>query len=174
MRKIFLGFMFLTSFSSYAGQVSIKEQAKSLLEDYARVDSVDWYNKGDTAFAENDGFIGVYRHLKASVSDNSVNLKMDFVSGPKRPDSDEFSKITSDVCITVFSQLINPPTKDTKEVTWDDEPVESGNDAPDHFAFMRTSGLDKVHGQNMAGIIDGWQVSIKRTVLLTTCSAKKT
>ena len=69
MRKIFLGFMFLTSFSSYAGQVSIKEQAKSLLEDYARVDSVDWYNKGDTAFAENDGFIGVYRHLKASVSD---------------------------------------------------------------------------------------------------------
>lgn len=173
MRKIFLGFLFITTFSSYAGQASIKEQAKTLLEEYARVDSVDWYSKGDTTFAENDGFIGVYRHLKASVSDNSVNLKMDFVSGPKRPDSDEFSKITSDVCITVFSQLINPPTKDAKEVTWDDEPAEAENNTTDQFAFMRTSGLDKVHGQKMEGVINGWQVSIKRTVLLTTCSAKK-
>ena len=174
MRKIFLGFLFITAFSSYAGQASIKEKAQALLEDYARVDSVDWYNKGDTAFAENDGFIGVYRHLKASVSDSSVNLKMDFVSGPKRPDSDEFTKITSDVCITVFSQLINPQVKDAKEVTWDDEPVETVNNTPDKFAFMRASGLDKVHGQKMESTINGWQVSIKRTVLLTTCSAKKT
>ncbi|EQB4447068.1 hypothetical protein ACYKEA_004902 [Pluralibacter gergoviae] len=169
MRTILLSFLFISAFSVSAKEGSFKEQAKSLLEDYARVDTVDWYNKGDTTFAENDGFIGVYRHLKASVTDNSINMKMDYVSGPKRPDSDDFSRVTTGVCLTVFSELLNPTNK---ESAWDDD-TETTESHSDELEFMRESSLDKVQGENKEKVIDGWKISIKRTVLLTTCSAKK-
>lgn len=169
MRNVILGILFFCSFAANAEQTSIKERAKTLLEDYARVDAADWYNKGDTTFAENDGFIGVYRHLKASVRDDAVNIKMNFVSGAKTPDSDDFSRKTTDVCITIFSQLIYPYDE---EETWDEAPAK-GKPSPDYFAFMRESELDKIHGQKKEAVIEGWNISIKRTALLTTCSAQK-
>ncbi len=172
MRKILLGALFLVSISTSAANTSIKDNAKVLLEEYAGVDSVDWYNKGDTAFAENDGFIGVYRQLKASVDDSGVNIKMQFVSGSKRPDSDDFSRVTTDVCLLVVSELIHPTPKAKEPVKWDDD-IESADDKNNPFDFMQESSLDKVHGEQKVKIIDGWKVSIKRTTMLTTCSAKK-
>ncbi|ATA26603.1 hypothetical protein BIY26_09025 [Brenneria goodwinii] len=172
MRKILLGLLLFVSFSALAAPPSVKEDAKALLERYARVDSVDWYNKGDTAFAENDGFIGVYRHIKTSVRDNEVNIKMQYVSGPKYPDSDEFSRITTDVCLLVISELIHPKPQNDEPVSWDDDsdPVDAKDDP---FNFMRESNLDKVHNEKFEKVIDGWKVSIYRVVMLTTCSAKK-
>ncbi|MEQ9865040.1 hypothetical protein [Pectobacterium aroidearum] len=169
MQKILLGLLLCASFSTFAATSSIKEDAKALLEMYARIDSVDWYNKGDTAFAENDGFIGVYRHVKASVRDDEVNIKMEFVSGSKRPDSDEFSRVTTGVCRSIISELIHPSPKDAEPVSWDDESQPKN----DPFNFMRESKLDKVHNEKFEKVIDGWKVSIYRTAMLTTCSAKK-
>ncbi|EMX0849568.1 hypothetical protein AAF302_000777 [Pluralibacter gergoviae] len=169
MRNLLLSLIIISAFPVSAKEGSFKDQAKLLLEDYARVDTVDWYSKGDTTFAENDGFIGVYRHLKVSVTDNALNMKMDFVSGPKRPDSDDFSRVTTGVCLTVFSQLLNPTDK---EATWDDE-TDSADSSSGKLEFMRESSLDKVQGEKKEKIIDGWKMSIKRTVLLTTCSAEK-
>ncbi|WP_339097239.1 hypothetical protein V6917_16550 [Pectobacterium brasiliense] len=169
MRKILLGLLLCASFSTLATTSSIKEDAKTLLEKYARIDSVDWYNKGDTAFAENDGFIGVYRQIKASVRDDEVNIKMQFVSGPKRPDSDEFSRITTGVCHSIISELIHPTPKDAESISWDDDSQPKN----DPFNFMRESKLDKVHNEKIGKVIDGWKVSIYRTTMLTTCSAKK-
>ncbi|MEI7145076.1 hypothetical protein WCT84_15930 [Pectobacterium brasiliense] len=172
MRKILLGLLLCASFSTLAAVPSIKENAKALLETYAQIDSVDWYSKGDTTFAENDGFIGVYRQIKASVKDDEVNIKMQFLSGPKRPDSDEFSRVTTGVCVSVISSLIHPTPKSDKPVSWDDdsEPVDAKYDP---FNFMHESDLDKVHNEKFEKVVNGWKVSIYRIAMLTTCSAKK-
>ncbi|WP_330993298.1 hypothetical protein [Pluralibacter gergoviae] len=172
MRNILLSFLLVISLPALASDNPVKERAKISMERFAAIDPVDWYNKGDTTFAENDGFIGVYRHAKVSIRENEVNMKMNYISGPKRPDSDDFSRITTEVCLTVFSQLIRPMPESANTGTWDDD-SESTTDTKDDFAFMRESRLDKVHNEVMSGDVDGWKISIKRTVLLTNCSAKK-
>jgi len=160
MKKILLSLLLSISFSVVATQPSIKENAKKLLEQSAHVDTVDWYDKGDTSFAENDAFMGVYRHLKASVKNDEINIKMQFVSGPKRPDSNDFSRITSEVCHSVISRIVSPEPSSDKSAAFD---------------FMLNSNLDdySVFNEKLSKKIDGWDVSIYRIAMLTTCSAKK-
>lgn len=174
MRNLILSALLIASLPAMAESNSVQERARSLMERFAAIDAVDWYSKGDTSFAENDGFIGVYRHAKVSVRGNEVNLKMNYTSGPKYPDSDDFSRITTEVCLAVFSELIRPTPTSDKPALWDDDSdSEQLSEKNDAFHFMRETRLDKVHNQIMSGKVDGWTVSIKRTSLLTTCSAKK-
>lgn len=171
MRKVLFCLLLSISFSTMAAQSSFKDNAKELLGKYANVDTVDWYNKGDTAFADSEGFmLSVYRNLKASVRDDEINLKMRFITGPKRPDSNEFSDVSSGVCHAVISRLIYPARNEGVAASWDDE-----KDSDDSLEFMKNSNLDdySVFNQKLSKTVDGWNVSIYRIAMLTTCSAKK-
>ncbi|EMX8695963.1 hypothetical protein AAH248_001176 [Klebsiella michiganensis] len=175
MRWMILACFFITPLTAIASTGASKEDIKQALERYAGIDAVDWYSKGDTVFAENDGFIGIYRQIKASVRDNEVNLKIDFKSGPKYPDKNEFSRITSEVCLNVFSSLImDPDTSNDAPVSWEnDENNSTSTKNANMFIFMDGSNLDKVYGKTITKKVNGWSVSIKRNILLTTCTAKK-
>lgn len=170
MRKVLLCLLLSISFSTMAATSSFKDNAKELLGKYANVDAVDWYSKGDTSFADSEGFmLSVYRNLKASVRDDELNVKMQFITGPKRPDSNEFSRNTSIICHAVIARLVYPEIN-KKPASWDDEDTRD-----DALNFMLNSNLDdyNVFNQKLSKTVNGWNVSIYRIAMLTTCSAKK-
>jgi len=167
VKKLIFGILAIMSFTSCVHAESQLEKNKWVVENYAHVDAVDWYNKGDTAFAENDQFMGVYRHLQASVRNDEINLKMTYVSGPKRPSTEEFAQITTMSCSAVISSLILPKTGKAN-TTWDDAPSEENP-----LEFMEFKNYQDIHGKRISKVINGWKIGIYRSVLLTSCSAKK-
>ncbi|HAT7513514.1 TPA: hypothetical protein JAV82_001257 [Kluyvera ascorbata] len=146
---------------------SFVQTVKNVFQEYTKVDASDWYSKGDTAFAEFTGDnLGIYQHLKTSVRDNSINIKMEYAPGKEKPDSEKFMVATTAVCQVVFKNVILTPEELDKLQSWDD-------DVRDPFDFMSSeTAKDAGNGYNEEKI-NGWDVKIKRDAMLTTCTAEK-
>ncbi|CAM7888533.1 hypothetical protein CIFRMA203M1_11485 [Citrobacter freundii] len=152
------------------------QNVKDIFQHQTHVDYVDWYNKGDTAFAEYDGLnYGVYQHLKTSVRKDEINIKMQFISGDKRPDSDDFARVTSDTCYSIFASIIFPQPQSSTPVSWaDDEVVDKEkNVLPSPLSFLLISKLDEAYNETKDATVNGWHVQINRIAMTTTCSARK-
>lgn len=143
------------------------QTVKDVFQEYTKVDASDWYGKGDTTFAEftGDNF-GIRQHLKASVRDGLINIKMEYAPGGEKPDSEKFMMMTTLVCQSVFKQIILTPSELEKLQKWDD-------DVHDPFEFMEAKTIQDAGYGYKVNKINGWNVKIKRDVMLTTCTAEK-
>ncbi|HGP3596328.1 TPA: hypothetical protein ACLHV0_003580 [Yersinia enterocolitica] len=143
------------------------QQVKDIFQSYTKVDATDWYNKGDTAFAEYTGInLGVYQHLKTSVRNNAVSIKMEYLSGGVRPDSEDFMNATTTVCMEVFRRIVSTQAELDKVTSWDD-------DTKDTLDFMDAKKLSDVYNETQHGVVNGWDIKIKRATMLTSCSVEK-
>ncbi len=146
---------------------SFVQGVKNVFQKYTNVDASDWYNKGDTAFAEYTGDnFGVYQHLKASVRNYSINIKMEYAPGGDMSNTNHFMKMTTAVCRQVFRQVILTPEELEKLRAWDDS-------VKDPFDFMKSETLSDAGRDYKQTSINGWSVKIKRAEMMTTCSAQK-
>lgn len=151
---------------AYANGAFVQE-VKDIFQNYTKVDATDWYNKGDTAFAEYNGINwGVYQHLKASVRNSAVSIKMEYLSGGKRPDTEDFMHATTTVCKEVFRRIVLTKAELDKSTSWDD-------DTKDTLDFMDAKKLSDVYSETQHGVVNGWDLKIKRTTMLTSCAAEK-
>ncbi|ECF0259005.1 hypothetical protein K2652_002313 [Salmonella enterica subsp. enterica serovar Agbeni] len=140
---------------SASASVGFIGDVKNIIQSSTKVSAADWYNKGDTAFAEYDGLMmGIYQRFKVSVRKNDVNIQMQFIQGDKRPEADDFARVTSEICQYVFTQFVSPEKAGV-------------------MSFMGTDNLNDVFNETSSKTINGWSVSINRQTLLTSCSASK-
>lgn len=143
------------------------QRVKNIFQEYTKVDASDWYSKGDTSFAEFTGDnLGVYQHLKTSVRDDSINIKMEYAPGKEKPDSGKFMVATTAVCQVVFKNAILTQEELETLQSWDD-------DVRDPFDFMSSETAKSVDNGYQEEKINGWDVRIKRDAMLTTCTAEK-
>ncbi len=116
----YLPLILLLTVTTVQAADTFQQKVKDVFQKKTSVDYTDWYGKGDAAIAEFKGFnLGVYQDLKASVRDNEINIKMQYVTGPVRPDSDEFAQMTSALCETVFEPFVVPDY--VRPTSWDDD-----------------------------------------------------
>ncbi|POT25341.1 hypothetical protein C3433_18130 [Citrobacter freundii] len=167
MTRLIVLFASLVAFSAHADFV---QNVKDRFQERTPVDYTDWYNKGDTAFAEYQGMnFGIYQNLKAAVRKNEVSIKMQYTTGPVRPDSDKFTQMTSYLCIEIFEDFILPKEPPTKPLSWDDDTPVRKN--PLHF--MLAEKVENTNNDPLRKTVNGWDIKIERQVMLTSCSARK-
>lgn len=168
MNKYLLLAAFTFSLSAHAAD-NFVQTVKDVFMNNTRVDYTDWYTKGDTAFAEFDGmYLTVYQHLKAAVNEREIDIKMEFTKGAKRPESEEFMQASTILCQQIFGNIILPKQMPQKVSSWDEE-----SEKDNELSFMDAANLQKVGNETQRKIVNGWDVSIRRSVLLTSCSARK-
>ncbi|MEG0099741.1 MAG: hypothetical protein RR818_01380 [Citrobacter sp.] len=168
MKTLLMIFSLIFTFSAHANFI---QDVKDRFQGVTYVGYEDWYNKGDTAFAEYDGLsYGVYQKLKVAVRENEINIKMQFINGTVRPDADHFARVTSELCVAIFQPFVSTVDTTKKSSSWDDAtaPV---IDAP--LSFMFTEKNNDTNSNSINKKINGWDVSIKRSALLTSCTARK-
>lgn len=156
----------ILSQSAIASTDFIKD-VKGVFQQYTNVDAADWYNKGDTAFAEFTGRnLGVYQNIKASVRKNEVNIKMWYAGNGDKPSDDDFFVATTTVCNIVFRQVVLTSDQIEKLKSWDDN-------VTDPLDFMSVDKLQLSNGDYVHKNINGWDVKIKHSGMNTSCSAQK-
>lgn len=161
----YLPLILLLTVTTVQAADTFQQKVKDVFQKKTSVDYTDWYGKGDAAIAEFKGFnLGVYQDLKASVRDNEINIKMQYVTGPVRPDSDEFAQMTSALCETVFEPFVVPDY--VHPTSWDD-------DTPAPLNFMQVKNLKQAEDDPVEKTVNGWKVKIERSIMKTTCSARK-
>ncbi|MGO1308632.1 MAG: hypothetical protein ACTMIX_03380 [Kluyvera intermedia] len=171
MNKYLLLAVFAFSLSAQAADNFVQD-VKDIFHLSSRVDYSDWYNKGDTAFAEFDGLnYGVYQHLKAAVRKDEVSIKMDYVSGNKRPNTDDFARTTSELCFNVISQTVLASSKKATPASWNDDGSDQDNSSP--ISFFLVNKFNDVSQVTQSVKANGWDIEITRHVLSTSCSARK-
>lgn len=160
----------LVSLVTFSAQADFIQNVKDSFQELTPVDYSDWYNKGDTAFAEYQGRnYGVYQNLKAAVSKNEVSIKMQFTTGSVRPDSDHFAKMTSYLCQDIFRDFILPKEKPTETLNWDDDSPARENP----LSFILAEKLENTNNDPLRKTVNGWIITIERQTMLTSCSARK-
>ncbi|BDI44002.1 hypothetical protein FRV13_15390 [Escherichia coli] len=161
----YLPLILLLSAASVQAADTFQQRVKDVFQNKTSVDYTDWYAKGDTAIAEFKGFnFGVYQDLKASVRNNEINIKMQYVTGPVRPDSEQFAQMTSLLCETVFEPFVAPDY--VPPTSWDDD-----TPAPLNFMYVGKSKEDE--DAPVEKTVNGWKIKIERSAMKTTCSARK-
>ncbi len=72
------------------------------------------------------------------------------------------------LCQQIFGKIILPKHMPQKVSNWDEE-----SEKDNELSFMDAANLQKVGNETQRKIVNGWDVSIRRSVLLTSCSARK-
>lgn len=171
MNKYLLLAAFTFSLSAQAADNFVQD-VKDIFHLSSRIDFSDWYNKGDTAFAEFDGLnYGVYQHLKAAVRRDEISIKMEYVSGNKRPTTDDFARVTSELCFNVISQAVLAPSKNATSVSWNEDGSDQDKSSP--ISFFLINKFNDVSQVTQSTKVNGWNIEITRQVLSTSCSAHK-
>ncbi|HCB1641654.1 TPA: hypothetical protein MYP41_004785 [Citrobacter freundii] len=171
MRTLLLIPLLLASLSVSAAD-SLLEKVKESVSGITPVDATEWYQKGDTNFAEYEGeYRGFNQKIKVAVKTGEIHIKSEVAANDLVKDMDVFMRDTTQRCHLVLRDVILPAEKLEAVADWD-------NDESDGFEFMdaktvsETARNEAIHGTPHKNIY-GWDISIRREPGKTSCSAIK-
>ncbi|SHG65344.1 hypothetical protein SAMN05428958_102540 [Pantoea sesami] len=145
---------------------------KAAFDSHTPLDITDWYKKGDAEFGEYEGEIsGFEQKIKASIRPNQVSARFELIKSGREKNRDTFMLDSTRLCRLVFRDFILSEKQLQAAKSWD-------NNEPDVFAFMNAETLSAslIHDTDSGPPkknINGWSVSIQRSLNSTVCSAKK-
>ena len=171
MRKLLLIPLLLASLSVSASD-SLLVKIKESVSGVTPIDATEWYKKGDTNFAEYEGeYRGFKQKIKVAVKTGEIHIKSEVDRGDLAKDMDAFMRESTLRCNLIFRSIILPADKLAAVTDWN-------NDESDGFEFMEAETVsESTRHEAMNGAphknIYGWDVSIRRELGKTACSAIK-
>ncbi|KFB93039.1 hypothetical protein GTGU_04748 [Trabulsiella guamensis ATCC 49490] len=151
---------------------SLLFKVKESLAGFTPIDATDWYKKGDTDFAEYEGeYRGFKQKIKVAVKTNEIHIKSEIDESDFIKDMDVFMRDTTQRCHLVLRDTILPAEKLKAVTDW-------SKDESDGFEFMDANTVhEAISAETDNGVphknIYGWDISIRRELGKTSCSAIK-
>lgn len=173
MKKYLLYTLFFLPFIAFPkGKNEYLNKMKESLLVHADIDDSEWYRKGDAYFADFESEHHIYdQKIKVSIRPEEMHIRFQLDENDFDKDLDTYLQNTTMQCRLILRDVILTKDKLAAVRNWD-------KDESDGFEFMEAETVtESVSNESNSGIphkiINGWDVSIKRGLGKTFCSAKR-